>query len=84
VPRGSVVSQMLWLPQAVAEAELQMPIFFESSNGRLGYSLDDAASGRFASLLNPQQSAPLDMRSTTLIRIEVSDIPSTVVRSFIR
>ncbi|KAH9978698.1 hypothetical protein BGW80DRAFT_1280473, partial [Lactifluus volemus] len=67
----SYVPQTLWLPQTVPDrrqyvelAELQLPIFFESFNGRLGYSLDDAACGRFGDLRNGQNFAPLRRRHT--------------------
>ncbi|KAI0256033.1 hypothetical protein BJV78DRAFT_1118101, partial [Lactifluus subvellereus] len=73
---GTVVPQTLWLPhsvtdrrQHVLEAELQMPIFFEGSNGRLGLPLDDALVGRFHNLLRAQQFAPLGNKTTTHIRI---------------
>jgi hypothetical protein len=87
VHQGAMVPQTLWLPQAVPDrrqyvelAELQLPIFFESFNGRLGYSLDDAACGRFGDLRNGQNFAPL--RTTTHIYIGVSDIlAALVVRS---
>ncbi|KAI0248869.1 hypothetical protein BJV78DRAFT_1114999, partial [Lactifluus subvellereus] len=71
-----VVPQTLWLPhsvtdrrQHVLEAELQMPIFFECSNGGLGLSLDDTFNGRFQNLLRAQQFAPLGYKTTTHIRI---------------
>jgi hypothetical protein len=86
VNRGTMVPQTLWLPQTVPDrrqyvelAELQLPIFFESFNGRLGYSLDDAVHGRFGDLRNGQSFAPLP--TTTHIRICVSDILDALVRS---
>ena len=86
VNRGTMVPQTLWLPQTVPDrrqyvelAELQLPIFFESVNGRLGYPLDDAVRGRFGDLRNGQNFAPL--RTTTHIRIGVSDILGALVRS---
>ncbi|KAH9961269.1 hypothetical protein BC827DRAFT_1155387 [Russula dissimulans] len=73
---GTVVPQGLWVPhtytdrrQHVAEAELQMPIFFEDTNRRLGITLEDAASGRCHGLLNAQCFALLGNKSTTHIRI---------------
>ena len=88
LPRGTVVPQTLWLPhsvtdrrQHVEEAELQMPIFFECSDGGLGLSLDDAVAGRFHNLLRAQQFVPLGNKSTTHIRIEVSDILGAFVGS---
>jgi len=73
---GTMVPQGFWVPhtntdrrQHVAEAELQMPIFFEDTNGRLGITLEAAASGRCHGLLNAQCFAPLGNKSTTHIRI---------------
>jgi len=73
---GSVVPQGVWVPHTntdrrshVTEAELQMPIFFEDTNGRLGITLEAAASGRCHDLLNAQCFAPLGSKSTTHIRI---------------
>ena len=84
--KGTVVPQALWAPhtttdrrQHVEEAELQMPIFFEGVDGRLGISLEDAAQGRCHDLLNAQAFAPLGLKSTTYIRIMVSDIFGAVV-----
>lgn len=86
LPGGTVVPQTLWLPhsvtdrrQHVVEAELQMPIFFERSNGGLGLSVDDAVASRFHNLLRAQQFAPLGNKSTTHIRIGVSGILGAVV-----
>ncbi|KAI9458546.1 hypothetical protein F5148DRAFT_318855 [Russula earlei] len=73
---GTVIPQTLWVPhtatdqrQHVVEAELQMPIFFEGVNGRLGLSLEAASTGRCNDLLNAQGHAPLGLKSTTHIRI---------------
>ena len=78
---GTVVPQGMWVPHTitdrrhhVAEAELQMPIFFEDANGRLGITLEAAATGRCHGLLNAQCFAPLGNKTTTHIRIVVSDI----------
>jgi hypothetical protein len=57
-----------------------MPIFFESLNGSLGVTLDRAASGR-GELRYSQQFAPLGNKSSTHIRIGVSDILGAVVWS---
>jgi hypothetical protein len=84
VPRGTVVPQTL--PQTVAryleQAELQMPIFFESSTGTLGLSLDDASNNRCHTLLNALKLAPLGGKWTSVIRIAVSDILGVSVPSF--
>jgi hypothetical protein len=74
-----VVPQTMWSPntvtdkrQHVEEAVLQMPIFFEGIDGRLGLPLEDSAAGRCHGLRNAQQFAPLGQKSTTHIRIGVS------------
>ncbi|KAI0305643.1 hypothetical protein B0F90DRAFT_1624452, partial [Multifurca ochricompacta] len=76
VPRGTVVPQTMWYPQTVTdrrqhveEAELQMPIFFEGVDGRLGLSLEASAAGRCHGLFNAQEPAPLGLKSTTHIRV---------------
>ncbi|KAH9998491.1 hypothetical protein BJV74DRAFT_202392 [Russula compacta] len=76
VYKGTIVPQTLWVPQTgtdrrhhVDEAELQLPIFFEGLDGRLGLSLEAAAQGRCQGLLNAQSFAPLGLKSTTHIRI---------------
>jgi hypothetical protein len=76
VTRGTVVPQTMWSPntvtdkrQHVEEAVLQMPIFFEGIDGRLGLPLEDSAAGRCHGLRNAQQFAPLGQKSTTHIRI---------------
>ena len=86
---GTVVPQTLWTPhtvtdrrQHVEEAPLQMPIFFQHTDGRLGLPLDVAISGRCHTLLNAQHSAPLGPQTTTYIRILVSDIYSAVNFTF--
>jgi len=73
---GTVVPQGLWVPhtntdrrQHVAEAPLQMPIFFEDTNGTLGITLEAAASGRCHGLLDAQCFAPLGNKTTTHIRV---------------
>jgi len=73
---GTVVPQILWTPhtvtdrkQHVQDAELQMPIFFMHTNGRLGLTLEAAVSGRCHTILNSQCSAPLGRQTTTHIRI---------------
>ena len=86
VRSGTVVPQTLWTPHTVAdrrqhveEALLQMPIFFQHTDGRLGLPLDLAISDRCDSLLNAQHFAPLGPHTTTNIRILVSGIYSAVV-----
>jgi len=58
-----------------------MPIFFESVTGRLGYSVDDAVNYRLHDLLNGGGMAPLGMKYTTHIRINVSGILGASLRS---
>jgi hypothetical protein len=77
---GTVVPQILWIPHTVTDrrqhvegAELQMPIFFQHTDGRLGLSLEAAVGGRCHTLLNSQSSAPLGPQTTTHIRIGVSE-----------
>ncbi|KAH9176499.1 hypothetical protein EDB89DRAFT_1902839 [Lactarius sanguifluus] len=76
VDRGTVVPQTMWAPhtvtdkkQHVEEAVLQMPIFFEGVDGKLGLSLEASAAGRCHGLRNAQEFAPLGQKSTTHIRI---------------
>jgi hypothetical protein len=83
---GTVVPQTLWTPQThtdrrqhVAEAQLQLPIFFVHANGSLGLSLETAMSGRCQSLVHAHYCAPLGPQTTTHIRIGVSDIFGAVV-----
>jgi len=80
------VPQILWIPSTVADrrhhiqdAELQMPIFFLHTDGRLGLPLDAAVVGRCDTLLNAQCSAPLGPQTTTHVRIGVCIIFSAVV-----
>ncbi|KAH9034899.1 hypothetical protein EDB85DRAFT_966951 [Lactarius pseudohatsudake] len=76
VDRGTVVPQTMWTPhtitdkkQHVEEAVLQMPIFFEGVDGRLGLTLEASAAGRCHGLRNALQVVPLGQNSTTHIRI---------------
>ena len=57
----------------VEGADLKMPIFFSHTDGRLGLTLEAAIGGQCDTLLNPHCSAPLGGRSTTHIRIGVSE-----------
>jgi hypothetical protein len=76
---GTVIPQTLWSParnttglrQHVAEASLQLPIFFTQEDGRLGLPLGDAAGGNCESLRDAQMQAPLGGGYTTTIRILV-------------
>ena len=77
---GTVIPQVLWIPhtvtdrrQHVQDAELQRPIFFLHTDGRLGLTLEAAVSGRCNTLLNSGCSAPLGPQTTTHIRIGVSE-----------
>ncbi|KAI9434974.1 hypothetical protein H4582DRAFT_2100711 [Lactarius indigo] len=76
VHRGTVVPQRIWSLrpitdrwQHVGEAVLQMPIFFEGIDGRLGLSLEAAAAGRCHGLRNAQEFVPLGQKLSTSIRI---------------
>ena len=89
--RGAVIPQTMWTPhtvtdkrQHVEEAVLQMPIFFEGKDGRLGLSLGEAAAGRCHGLRNAQQFAPIGHKSTTHIRIGVRFISRGVIISDVR
>ncbi|KAH8983971.1 hypothetical protein EDB86DRAFT_2811101, partial [Lactarius hatsudake] len=71
---GTVVPQTIWSPHTITDrmqhvTNLQMPIFFESVDGRPGLSLDAATNGRFSGLRNAQEFAPLGHMWTTHIRI---------------
>ena len=83
VNKGPVVPQALWDPDMVSkegwpagEAELQMPIFFESTDGRLGIPLEGTTAGpsQYDSLLDAQTFAPLGSGPSTLVRIFVGDL----------
>jgi hypothetical protein len=85
VNRGTVVPQTMWSPHTdqrhyVEEAVLQMPIFFEGIDGRLGLSLEASATGRCQGLRNAQQFAPLGHMLTTHIRIGVSVVSRCMIR----
>ena len=78
VGTGTVIPQARWYPenindhrQHVADAILQMPIFFVQQNGTLGISLNDAINGRLQNLRDARMQAPLGGRATTHIRIGV-------------
>jgi hypothetical protein len=76
---GTVVPQAMWSPPSVeekrrlvGEAELQMPIFFEGPDGKLGIPLEAAASGPCGGLTNAQEIARVGQRSILNVRILVS------------
>ena len=66
--------------QHVEEAVLQMPIFFEGSDGKLGLTLEAAANGRCHGLRDAQRFASLGPKSATHIRIVVSVFSRGVMR----
>jgi hypothetical protein len=80
VERGTVVPQTMWSPLSsidirrhIERAELQMPIFFEDKDGKVGISLGACIDGQCRVLLrDPTGRAPLGKRTTTHIRIVVS------------
>ncbi len=78
VRTGTVIPQTRWIPenmtdrrQHVAEAILQMPIFFLQQDGGLGLSLDDAINGHCKTLRDARVHAQLGGKSTTYIRLGV-------------
>ena len=81
VRTGTVIPQVRWSPenvndhrQHVAEATLQMPIYFVQQNGSLGLSLDDAINGRCQTLRDSRMPAQLGGKTTTHIRIGVCSL----------
>ena len=82
---GTVVPQTMWSPLTVddrlrlmGETELQMPIFFEGADGKLGLSLEACAAGRCDGLVNGQEFTRLGQRSIINIRIMVCAFPFVV------
>jgi hypothetical protein len=76
---GTVVPQRRWAPadevdvrRYVAEAALQLPVFFFNVNGGVGFWLPDILQNRDLGLLNRDSEAPLGGVTTTHIRINVS------------
>ncbi|KAN0139786.1 hypothetical protein V8E53_002448 [Lactarius tabidus] len=77
VDRGTVVPQTMWSPLSsidirrhIERAELQIPVFFEDKDGRVGISLGACIDGQCRVLLrDPTGRAPLGQRSTTHVRI---------------
>ncbi|KAI0260366.1 hypothetical protein BC834DRAFT_549127 [Gloeopeniophorella convolvens] len=73
---GSVVRQRRWHPanevdvrRHIEDAALQLPVFFVSHDGTLGYRLQDILQNTEYHLRNGYQPAPLGGRTTTHIRI---------------
>ncbi|KAH9011528.1 hypothetical protein EDB83DRAFT_2420844 [Lactarius deliciosus] len=73
VTRGTVVPQTLWSPHSAVErrqqVDLQLPIFFENTDGRLGISLEASVAGQCYSLRDASYPAQLGDRTTTNLRI---------------
>lgn len=77
--QGTVVPQRRWVPadeedvrRHVAQATLQLPIFFVNRNGGVGFGLPDILEGRDHDLYNRDSEASLGGVATTHIRINVS------------
>jgi len=78
---GTVVPQTMRNPSSVedgrqhpGEAELQMPIYFNDADGKLGIPLERCAAGQCDGLFNAQRFAPLGSKWVADIRIQVSAI----------
>ncbi|KAN0124564.1 hypothetical protein V8E53_010903 [Lactarius tabidus] len=76
VNRGTVVPQRMWSPHSspdrrhhVEKAQLQMPIFFEGEDRRVGISLVASTDSRFHHLRDANNPAPLGHKASTYIRI---------------
>ena len=76
--QGTVVPQRRWIPadeedvrRHVAQATLQLPIFFVNRNGGVGFWLPDILEGRDHDLYNRDNEASLGGVATTHIRINV-------------
>jgi hypothetical protein len=74
-----VIPQKMWTPHSVLDrrqhvqrAQLQMPVFFEGEDRKLGISLAASTGSRRHRLLDPNHPAPLGQKSSTYIRIAVS------------
>lgn len=74
--RGTVIPQQMWSPhsspdrrQHVEKAQLQMPVFFEGEDRRVGISLVACTNSRFHNLRDANNPAPLGHKSSTYIRI---------------
>ncbi|KAI9453212.1 hypothetical protein BJY52DRAFT_1123778 [Lactarius psammicola] len=76
VDRGTVVPQRMWSPHSASDrrrhvemAQLQMPVFFEGEDHRVGVSLIASADSRCHSLRDANHPVPLGQKSSTYIRI---------------
>ncbi|KAI9433289.1 hypothetical protein H4582DRAFT_1988160 [Lactarius indigo] len=76
VDKGTVVPQTMWSArspvnrrQNVERAMLQMPVFFEGKDGRLGLSLEASIDGQGHVLRDANDPAPLGQKTTLHIRI---------------
>jgi hypothetical protein len=76
VNRGTVVPQRLFSAHTSfdrrQQVDLQLPIFFEGSDGRLGISLEASAAGQCYALREASYPTQLGEKTTTNIRIAVS------------
>ena len=77
--QGTVVPQQRWIPsdeadvrRHIAEASLQLPIFFVNRSGGIGFALHDILQGRDTDLLNRDSQGQFGGYSTTHVRINVS------------
>ena len=77
--RGSVVPQGRWIPadeidvhRYVTNATLQLPIYFVNRNGGIGFWLPDILQGRDHDLNDGDREASLGGKTTTHLRINVS------------
>jgi len=71
--RGTVVPQTLWSAHTAIDkrqqVDLQMPIFFEGSDGRLGITLEAAAAGQCYTLRDATYPAQLGEKTKANLRI---------------
>ena len=76
VNRGTVVPQTMFSTHTAfdkrQQGDLQLPIFFEGSDGRLGISLEASAAGQCYALREASYPTQLGEKTTTNIRIAVS------------
>lgn len=77
--QGTVVPQRRWTPadeidtlRYVANATLQLPVYFVNRNGGVGFWLPDILQGRDHDLYHGDREASFDGRTTTFLRINVS------------
>ncbi|KAF8269747.1 hypothetical protein EI94DRAFT_1699329 [Lactarius quietus] len=73
VTKGTVVPQTMWSPHAIIDkrqqVDLQLPIFFEGPDGRLGITLEAAAAGQCYALRDANYPAQLGEKTTANLRI---------------